>query len=226
MNKTPDEVILKWSSAGTDNFNAKYDALDLGTYKMHDLAIVGSDNIRYSIFNGSVLKNNNEESRSITLGLKSLNEGSYQINTHLLTELSNGNKAYLVDNYLHQIIGIDSSNPVYTFTVTADTLTKTDGRFKVALNYKETSNANTSGNFSIYGNITSGNSFVLHSNTDVDQLEWKLVDASGNVLQTGILNNITKESNTTVNTKATVCGMYFIQLQTGNNQQQTLKLVK
>jgi len=226
VNKTPDEVILKWSSAGTDNFNAKYDALDLGTYKMHDLAIVGSDNIRYSIFNGSALKSSNEESRSVTLGLKSLSEGSYQINTHLLTDLSNGNKAYLVDNYLHQIVGIDNSNPVYKFTVTADTLTKADGRFKVELNYKETTNANTSGNFSIYGNITTGNSFVLHSNTDVEKLEWKLVDASGNVLQTGILNNLTKESNTTVNTKTSAAGLYFIQLQTGNNQEQTLKLVK
>ncbi len=224
-----DEVVVRWGGgfAATDNFDAAYDGYDLGRAVGPDLSVIGNDKTVYSIFHGAELKNNIEENRTVQLGIKNMEEGTYQIGIQLLSAIANSNKAYLFDSYTNQYTLIDGSTDIYSFITTSDAKSQSNTRFSIAMNAKLINdNNNTNYPVTLLNNPSTGNLFILYSKNNYNQLQWQLVDASGRLLQAGLLSNVMKGSTYQINAGNTTQGNYFIKLTGDGNALPVLKALK
>jgi hypothetical protein len=206
-------AILRWGAERgvTDNFDNKYDAYNLGRKQGVELFVVGSDNTQYSIFHGSALQSKEKEQRVIALGMKNMDEGNYTFKMDVLSEMYGGNQAYLIDNYTQQATLI-SNNSVYGFTVTSDVASQSLTRFVVAMNYKvpDATTLEINEAVRILNNPSTFNTIRLITNADYNKLTWQLMDNTGRIIQTGMLNNVSKGVMQTINAQEFVKGMYFI----------------
>jgi hypothetical protein len=227
--KYADEVVVRWGGgvAATDNFDGKYDAYDLGRKIGPDLSVVGNDKTVYSIFHGSELKNSIDENRIVQLGIKNMEEGTYQIGIQLISEIANGNKAYLFDSYTNQYTLIDGSTSSITFITTSDLKSQSSNRFSVVLNAKTKIDNATNYPVILLNNPSTGNLFTLYSRNNYSQLKWQIVDNGGRILQNGLLGNVQKGSTNQINSGSNlVQGSYYIKLNGDNQSLPTLKAIK
>ncbi len=225
-----DEVVLRWGGgvAATDNFDGDFDAYDLGRAVGPDLSVVGNDKTVYSIFHGSELKSSSNENRTVQLGMKNMEEGTYQIGIQLQSPIANGNKAYLYDSYSNTYTLIDGNTNTYSFVTTADAKSQSATRFSVVMNVKETVaiNDNTNLPVSLLNNPSTGNILTLYSKNNYTKLQWQVVDNSGRLLQSGLLGNVTKGTTYQINAGNTSTGNYFIKLNGDGNALPVLKAIK
>jgi hypothetical protein len=224
-----DAVVLRWGGgyAATDNFDPQFDAYDLGRSVGPDLSVVGNDKTAYSIFHGAELKNSTEESRTVQLGIKNIEEGNYQMGIHLLSAIAGDNKAYLFDSYTNQYTLIDGTIDHYNFVVTSDAGSQSSARFSVVMNHKEIINtSNTDLPVMLLNNPSSGNMFTLYSKNNYSQMQWQILDGAGRLLQTGLFSNVLKGSTYQINAGNTVQGSYYIKLNGDGNSLPVLKALK
>ncbi len=223
-----DEVILRWGvDPATDKFDGAYDAYDLGRVSGADLSVSGNDGTLYSIFHGSALQIKSKEQREIALGTKNMTEGSYTINSSLLSAMFDNNEVFLKDHYTGQSALISPDNSSYAFFVTSDANSASSNRFSIAFNYNVTENtAKTALPVLLLNNPSTGNGFTLFSKNAYTRLQWQIVDDNGRLLQTGTLNNVMKETTHQINTVNNTQGVYFIKLIGDGNLLPVLKALK
>ena len=223
-----DEVVLRWGiDPATDNFDGNYDAYDMGRATGPDLSVIGADKTVYSIFHGSALKTNDTENRTVQLGIKNIEQGTYQIAIQLLSAIANSNKAYLFDSYTNQYTLIDGNTNNYNFITTADPKSQSNTRFSIVMNQKIIpDNTNTNYPVALLNNPSTGNLFTLYSKNNYNQLQWQIVDASGRLLQGGLFSNVMKYSTHQINAGNIKHGNYFIKLTGDGNSLPVLKAIK
>ena len=225
-----DEVVVRWGGgyAATDVFDSKYDAYDLGRKVGPDLSVIGKDATVYSIFHGSELKNNEDENRSVQLGIKNMEEGIYQLTLKLLASLVNNNKAYLYDQYTGTYTQITNAADSYTFSVTADAKSASENRFAIVLNAKNISADVNNSNMPVIllNNPSTNNQFTLYSKNAYDQLQYQVIDHSGRVVVAGQFNNIQQSNVYKINAANAAKGHYFIRIIADGILLPTLKALK
>jgi len=224
-----DAVVIRWGGgyAATDNFDPQYDAYDLGRREGADLSVIGKDGTLYSIFHGSALKTKDKEQREILIGTNNMIEGSYSINTSLLSAMYDGNEVYLLDHYTNKATLISDATASYPFIVTSDAKSSSTNRFSVVLNYKAVDNSvATDLPVTLLNNPSTGNLFTLYSKNNYTKLQWQVVDNSGRLLQSGLLGNVTKGTTYQINAGNTSTGNYFIKLNGDGNALPVLKAIK
>lgn len=225
-----DEVVLRWGGgvAATDNFDGDFDAYDLGRSIGPNLSVIGNDKTVYSIFHGSELKINSDENRTVQLGIKNMEEGTYQIGIQLQSPMVNGNKAYLYDSYTNTYTLLDDNTGTYTFVTSGDAKSQSSNRFSIVMNVKETNTVNDNSNLPVIllNNPSTNNLFTLYSKNNYTKLQWQIVDNSGRLLQSGLLGNVIKGSTYQINGGNTSQGNYYIKLNGDSNNLPVLKAIK
>lgn len=230
-----DQVIVRWGNAAdvTDAFDVNYDAYDMGRKVGPDLGLLGSDNVVYSIFHGSKLKNFNEENRALALNTNSLEEGNvYEIKTELLSPLAGGNKAYIYDKYTKEYTAIESIVKAYSFQVTNDTLSKSATRFLLVFNKQkgaalEENNSIVKNGFKLMENPLRGNNIRLLAGNDYSRVAWQIMDNSGRMIHSGYLNEVKKGTIYAINASKEInSGVYLIRLSGDSQALPTLRFIK
>lgn len=226
--KYADEVIVRWGGgfAATDSFDLQFDGYDLGRATGPDLSVIGNDKTVYSIFHGAALKNSDEENRKVQLGIKQLEEGTYEIGINLLSGIANGNNAYLYDSYRNEYTLIDGNTKVYTFLVTSDAQSQSFTRFSVVINPKLTTNSSVDLPIILLNNPTNTGSFTLFSRHSYNQLQWQLVDGVGKTIANGIFKNVVKGSSDKVNGGNIPAGSFYFKLTGDGTALPVLKAIK
>jgi hypothetical protein len=227
-NTFSDEVLFVWGrfSKATEGFDEDLDAYDLGASGTHDLSIIGSDNINYSIFNGADLSKT-AETRTYKLATKALKLGAYEFNVSMPKELDRNNEAYIVDNYL-KTATLVKEGLQHKFEVTADVASKAEGRFQLEIRKKLTSIIDQAvvGKTYLLGNVARDNKIAIHFGQDAQTANWQLVDLSGRVISTGVFGNVYQGDTRVAEVNSVQAGTYLLRLVNGNEPAIVLKWVK
>ncbi len=227
-NTFSDEVVFVWGrfSNATEGFDANLDAYDLGASGTHDLSIVGSDNINYSIFNGTDLSNT-PETRTYKLAIKGMVLGGYEFDASLPKALDRNNEAYIVDNYL-KTATLVTDGLVYKFDVTTDAASKAEDRFQLEIRKKLISVIDQAVVSKTYllGNPSNNNQVAIHFGQDAQAANWQLVDLSGRKISSGVFANVYQGDTRVADIKSIQSGTYLISIVNDNEPAVVLKWVK
>ena len=218
-----DEVIVRFGvDNATDNFDEQYDAHNLAG-NAHDLYVLDNKDDKYSIYHGSELKQWQDESREVKLGISLATKGTYTLQGKLLNAMSNGNIAYLKDAKLNTLTAIiDSIN--YSFSINNNQSLTINNRFSIVFNPKEKMIEPTNG-LTVSPNPSTANMFVLTTGKAYKQLSIQLNDASGKTIFTKQTNGINTNQSITIQTPTLAAGTYYITA-TSEHGKETFKWVK
>lgn len=227
-NTFSDEVVFVWGrfTKATDAFDADFDAYDLGASGTHDLSIVGNDDTRYAIFNGTDLPKT-AETRVYKLAVKALKAGTYEFTASMPKDLDRNNEAYLVDKFLNKATLVKEGMQV-SFDVTADAASKAEDRFQLEVRKKLTSVVDEIASSKTYllSNPISNNQFAIHFGSDAQVANWQVVDLSGRIISAGVFKNVYQGDTRVAELKALQSGTYLVRLFNDNEQTAVMKLVK
>jgi len=226
-----DEAIIRWGNAAgvTNEFDDQYDALDLGRNAGPDLAILDDKQTTYAIFHGTELKSALEENRTIQLQTSGLVAGeTYQINMEVIAELANNNKAYLFDKYTRAYTAIEKDQ-AYSFTVTSDSLAKSEHRLMLFFNKKQgaaTEEVSNAVGMRLIKNPIQGNTIQLQSLANYAKIAWQLMDNAGRMIHAGNINNVQSNQTYYITTNELSSGFYVLQIQGDGKLLPSLKIIK
>ncbi len=233
-----DEVALRWGGGdpATDLFDRRYDAYDMGRSGGTDASVTDADSIAYSIYHGTELRNSFDENRQITLRLKNISAGTYQVKMDVLSAIANGNKVYLYDRYAKTYTQLDDgSTPdhskLYTFTITTDSLSKDPYRFAITFKTNVvTAVSNPSlleKRVILLNNPSSaGAGFMIQSKNSFRKLNWQMIDNTGRIVRTGEFSNIAAGQTMVLQPTGTSTGVYMIRITADGVVLPMLKAVK
>jgi hypothetical protein len=135
---------------------------------------------------------------------------------------------YLIDHYLNKLLLL-SDGFTYPITLSSDSASVKDGRFKIVFVQKATgiqnNNKNTHG-FILYPNPAANTIHLLLDarNTNNENVSFEIYNQLGARLQQGNLD-FTTAKDQTIAIDNLAQGSYFIKLQSNSNQQ-TIKFIK
>jgi hypothetical protein len=216
-----DAAFIHFRADALNEFDT-YDGLKFQNAGVN-IATVGSDGKRYNINSLASLTETTEMPLSVL--------GSVLTNFELKfedVESFKNHELYLIDNYLNKMLLL-SNGFTYPITLSSDSASVKDGRFKIVFVQKATginSNEKISNAFILYPNPAANTIHLLldAKNTNNENVSFEIFNQLGARLQQGSLDFTTaKDQTITIDNLAQ--GSYFIKLQSNSNQQ-TIKFIK
>ncbi len=216
-----DAAFIHFREDALNDFDT-YDGLKFQNAGVN-IASVGSDGKRYNINSLASLIKTTEMTLSVL--------GSALTNFELKfedVESFKNHELYLIDNYLNKMLLL-SDGFTYPITLSSDSASVKDGRFKIVFVQKATGinpNEKISNAFILYPNPVANTIHLLldAKNTNNENASFEIFNQLGARLQQGILD-FTTAKDQTIAIDNLAQGSYFIKLQSNSNQQ-TIKFIK
>ena len=216
-----DAAFIHFREDAQNDFDT-YDGLKFQNAGVN-IASVGTDGKRYNINSLASLTKTTEMPLSVL--------GSVLTNFELKfedVESFKNHELYLIDHYLNKMLLL-SDGFTYPITLSSDSASVKDGRFKIVFVQKSTSinpNEKISSAFILYPNPAANTIHLLldAKNTNNENVSFEIFNQLGARLQQGNLD-FTTAKDQTIAIDNLAQGSYFIKLQSNSNQQ-TIKFIK
>ena len=216
-----DAAFIHFREDAQNDFDT-YDGLKFQNAGVN-IATVGTDGKRYNINSLASLNQTTEMPLSVL--------GSVLTNFELKfedVESFQNHELYLIDHYLNKMLLL-SNGFTYPITLSSDSASVKDGRFKIVFVQKATGinpNEKISNAFILYPNPAANTIHLLldAKNTYNENVSFEIFNQLGARLQQGNLD-FTTSKDQTIAIDNLAQGSYFIKLQSNSNQQ-TIKFIK
>jgi hypothetical protein len=216
-----DAAFIHFRADALNDFDT-YDGLKFQNAGVN-IASVGSDGKRYNINSLASLTETTEMPLSVL--------GSVLTNFELKfedVESFKNHELYLIDHHLNKMLLL-SDGFTYPITLSSDSASVKDGRFKIVFVQKATGinpNEKISNAFILYPNPAAHTIHLLldAKNTNNENVSYEIFNQLGARLQQGSLD-FTTAKDQTIAIDNLAQGIYFIKLQSNSNQQ-TIKFIK